>query len=920
MKICKKMLCVVLTLIMCFSVVPITELGIGVEAASTISDSEITAIVENYISIVGSNRYWNAGYSTQELISQVNRGDYTTATTFAQCPKWNSSGSHVRANGCTSNVFTGVSSGLSQCWGFGDYMEYVIFKTINGSDWTKEYSVDSNFKFRPGDLIHSTKNSSSQHIMVVYKVDGSHVYIIEANYGARCKINTRELVDPHSYVNASSSYVMVPPSSLRIEGHSHSYTTNYESAHPHKYYESCSCGDWHYTGTTNDSYTYANESAHPHKEYKTCWCGQWSYTGGVGTARSCESCWDIQFTSSHSTVSLSASSNESVTISIGLSGSVYPSGGKFDYEFDDSVISVTQIDARTYTIKGVRAGKCDLVFTAYTDSALTEAITSMTIPIEVTSIPYLIKYNGNGGTGVPSMQIKTYGNDKTLRTEIPTMEGFTFLGWSTDSSAVTPDSRYDPGDVYTENKAITLYAVWKKVFYGDVNGDGKISIADVTTLNQMRYNEIEYSSLNKLKGDLDGDGELTFSDVSILQNFNLRKVAFPVETMFRAFEICDNPLKITYKTGETIVMDGLTVSVVYSNGTEHIVDEGFSVSPEIASGSSTQKITVTLEDWSDYFYIKIDDSVAYTLSYHSNGGSGAPSNQTGSASYIISSTVPTKQGYTFLGWSKSSSATTVSYKPGSSINLTANTTLYAVWKSAEAMDEGEGYEVSIDFAKQELYYTFTPDVSGEYMFESFSSIDTKVYVYDSSWKQIGFNDDDGVGNNFLLYVNLTAGNKYYVKVGAYGSGTGDLTFGVACEEEEHEHSYSSTVTKQPGCVSYGTREFKCSCGDTYTETINPLGHNFKTEWTIDKKATCTEDGEKSHHCVRCDIGSAEETIKATGHDFDGSKCKNCDYDKSSDCSCNCHKGGIAGFFFKLILFFQKIFGSNKTCACGVAHY
>lgn len=39
-----------------------------------------------------------------------------------------------------------------------------------------------------------------------------------------------------------------------------------------------------------------------------------------------------------------------------------------------------------------------------------------------------------------------------------------------------------------------------------------------------------------------------------------------------------------------------------------------------------------------------------------------------------------------------------------------------------------------------------------------------------------------------------------------------------------------------------------------------------------------------------------------------------------DCSCNCHKGGIKGFFFKLILFFQKIFKSNKECKCGINHY
>lgn len=43
-------------------------------------------------------------------------------------------------------------------------------------------------------------------------------------------------------------------------------------------------------------------------------------------------------------------------------------------------------------------------------------------------------------------------------------------------------------------------------------------------------------------------------------------------------------------------------------------------------------------------------------------------------------------------------------------------------------------------------------------------------------------------------------------------------------------------------------------------------------------------------------------------------------DKTSDCPCGCHKSGIAKFFFKIGLFFQKIFKKNKNCKCGVLHY
>jgi uncharacterized repeat protein (TIGR02543 family) len=79
----------------------------------------------------------------------------------------------------------------------------------------------------------------------------------------------------------------------------------------------------------------------------------------------------------------------------------------------------------------------------------------------------------------------------------------------------------------------------------------------------------------------------------------------------------------------------------------------------------------------------------YTLAYGANGGSGAPGNQTAgvisvnpSCTFTVSSTVPTRTGYDFLGWSTSSTATSASYVGGNSITLTSSgtTTLYAVWK------------------------------------------------------------------------------------------------------------------------------------------------------------------------------------------------------------------------------------------------
>ena len=54
-------------------------------------------------------------------------------------------------------------------------------------------------------------------------------------------------------------------------------------------------------------------------------------------------------------------------------------------------------------------------------------------------------------------------------------------------------------------------------------------------------------------------------------------------------------------------------------------------------------------------------------------------------------------------------------------------------------------------------------------------------------------------------------------------------------------------------------------------------------------------------------------------DGNDATCDLCEYNRAENCECNCHKGGIAGFFFKIVLFFQKLFGQNKVCACGMNH-
>ncbi len=74
---------------------------------------------------------------------------------------------------------------------------------------------------------------------------------------------------------------------------------------------------------------------------------------------------------------------------------------------------------------------------------------------------------------------------------------------------------------------------------------------------------------------------------------------------------------------------------------------------------------------------------------------------------------------------------------------------------------------------------------------------------------------------------------------------------------EHNHSYE-TETAEANCTKDGLITYTCACGDTYTEDIPKLGHNFSKDFTIDKKATYTEAGAKSKHCLRSGCNAKSE--------------------------------------------------------------
>lgn len=80
----------------------------------------------------------------------------------------------------------------------------------------------------------------------------------------------------------------------------------------------------------------------------------------------------------------------------------------------------------------------------------------------------------------------------------------------------------------------------------------------------------------------------------------------------------------------------------------------------------------------------ISMNVAHTVSYNANGGSGAPGAQTKiyGTNLTLSSTVPTRSGYSFAGWNTNSSGTGTNYAAGATYSSESDVTLYAKWSQS----------------------------------------------------------------------------------------------------------------------------------------------------------------------------------------------------------------------------------------------
>ena len=307
------------------------------------------------------------------------------------------------------------------------------------------------------------------------------------------------------------------------------------------------------------------------------------------------------------------------------------------------------------------------------------ASTTITVPAMAS---YAVKYAANGGSSTPAAQTKYYGRSLTLAAAI------SHANTSPGSYTVTRKANYtggtDPSALSSTRTVAYSFSKWKSSTDSKLYAAGASYTANAATTMTAQWTTSETRASVSL-------GTMSRSGYS-----------------FKRWNTAADDSGTGY-TGSYTPNGNVTLYAIWNRTVTYNANGG-SGAPSAQTAVATSAITLstTKPTFSGYTFkrwnTEADDSgVAYasggsyganmpsdtlyaiwnrTVTYNANGGTGAPSAQTGvrTAALKLSTTVPKKTGYAFAGWATSSSATTAAYQAGGTYAANnPSVKLYAVW-------------------------------------------------------------------------------------------------------------------------------------------------------------------------------------------------------------------------------------------------
>lgn len=278
-------------------------------------------------------------------------------------------------------------------------------------------------------------------------------------------------------------------------------------------------------------------------------------------------------------------------------------------------------------------------------------------------INYCINFSKNTTntvTGMPtniSQTIEEESHTFILPSNVPERAGYTFLGWSFDHSASTGE--YSPGSSITLpyddggilSYCVTLYAIWDE------------DPTPPTYSCYLNFNKNTTDSVAQMPNNLSHTGTETNYTFTIPSNIPER-----AGYTFVGWNLSYSASTATYNPGDSYTMS------CDSGGTGSNTVTLYAIWDPIVGPTYT-------------CYLNYDKNTTDQVSLMPNNMWHTSTTTT--HTFIIPDNIPEREGYTFLGWNKISTATTVTYNPGDSYTMSCDSggsgsnteILYAIWEA-----------------------------------------------------------------------------------------------------------------------------------------------------------------------------------------------------------------------------------------------
>ena len=424
-----------------------------------------------------------------------------------------------------------------------------------------------------------------------------------------------------------------------------------------------------------------------------------------------------------------------------------------------------------------------------------------------------LNYNANGGTGSMSATKVALGGTTKLRTNTFTKPGYSFAGWHVlrgDGRWIVVGNKWLKENEFTSSDT-------KRVFSDGLD----IYMAYAWYVDQNQLYDYTFYAVWELNPDAaiytlsyntnGGTGSFSNQTVKLGDEFYIlatipTRAGYTFQGWY-ALRTGDNTWycgEAGWKTDAEITASGYQKKFYRNENGVYLFNNGWVTGCETTPG---------------YTFYAVWQPNTYTISYNANGGSGAPGSQTKThdQTLTLSTTKPTRTGYTFQGWATSATATTATYQPGGSFTGNANTTLYAVWKANT--------------------YTLTYDANGG---SGAPGSQTKTY---GQTLTLSTTKPTRTGYTFQGWATSASATSAAYQPGGSFTGNANTTLYAVWEKnpvtnncETNGHSYKVTFTA-PSCEEKGYSTYTCTvCGHSYqADEVAAFGHHYSN-------GTCTTCG------------------------------------------------------------------------------